>query len=150
MATPGTHSAYLIRCGSTVFYKAVAGKRGDNASQDMWVYAGQELIGAGAKVSKGLFVRVVKARPDGLTLDNGQTLDRETASACLRLSHCITIAASQGLTLPGRVRIVESESPFLAANTSTWPPAGVRRPASWRSVRNAVRRRGSISISDTP
>ena len=57
-----------------VLYKAPAAKRGENSAQDMWVYPGQTLIGAGGKVRKGVFVKVKSADDRGLVLETGLKL----------------------------------------------------------------------------
>jgi hypothetical protein len=94
-----------------VFYRAPGGKRGENLAQHMWLYAGQELIGAGGRVRKGLFVTVMSVDEDRVILDDGTTLTREQALASLRLAHAITYASCQGLTLRGRVRLGETAHP---------------------------------------
>jgi hypothetical protein len=93
-----------------VFYKAPPGKRGENSAQDMWVYPGQLLIGAGGAVKKGVFVTVESVGPEGLVLRNGNTLTKAAAMKALRLAHALTVASCQGLTLQGRVRVIPHES----------------------------------------
>ena len=102
------------KTADAVYYRVRAGKRGENNPQHFWAYPGQVLVGAGGKVRRGVFVTVLAATEEGLVVDNGgpQTLDRETACSCLRLSHSLTYAAVQGLTLQGRVRL-ETDSPEL-------------------------------------
>jgi AAA domain len=95
-----------------VLYKAKAGKKGENAAQHMFVYPGQRLIGAGGRVRKGVFVTVKSATLDELVLEDETVLTSEMASRCLRLSHCITIASAQGLTLLGRVRVETNHPTF--------------------------------------
>ena len=97
-----------------VLYRAKAGRRGENQSQNMFVYPGQTLIGAGGKVRKGLFCTVLAATEEHLTLDDGQVLTAACASKCLRLAHAITYAACQGLTLQGRVRLDETSHPAFS------------------------------------
>ena len=96
---------------SAIFYRATRTKRGENLPQNMWIFPGQELVGAGGRVRKGLFVTVMAATTEGLVLDDGTTLSAKEAVECLRLSHCITHAACQGLTLKGRVRLAETSHP---------------------------------------
>ena len=93
-----------------VFYKAPPAKRGENSAQDMWVYPGQTLVGAGGAVRKGIFVTVWSVDETGLVLLDGQRLTKAAAVKCLRLAHAITIAGCQGLTLAGRVRVIPHES----------------------------------------
>jgi hypothetical protein len=52
-----------------VFYKAPPAKRGENSAQDMWVYPGQTLVGAGGAVRKGIFVHVSSVSQEWLVLD---------------------------------------------------------------------------------
>ncbi len=94
-----------------VQYRVAKRKREDNQPQNMWVYPGQELIGAGGRVKKGLFCKVVACTEESLTLDNGTVLTAQQAVECLRLAHAVTYAACQGLTLHGRVRLAETEHP---------------------------------------
>ena len=89
-----------------VFYKAPPGKRGENSAQDMWVYEGQTLVGAGGAVRKGIFVTVWNVTETGLVLLNGMRLSKAAALRSLRLAHSLTIAGCQGLSLPGRVRVI--------------------------------------------
>ena len=99
---------------TAVLYRATRTRRGENQPQNMWVYPGQELVGAGGRVRKGLFVTVMAATPDELILDDGATLGAKEAVECLRLSHSITYAACQGLTLKGRVRLAETTHPAFS------------------------------------
>ena len=94
-----------------ILYKAARGRIGENQPQHMWVYAGQELVGAGGKVRKGLFVEVMAVTEEQIVLDDGTVLSAADASKCLRLSHALTYAACQGLTLEGRVRLAETTHP---------------------------------------
>ena len=94
-----------------ILYKAARGRIGENQPQHMWVYAGQELVGAGGKVRKGLFVEVMTVTEEQMVLDDGTVLSAADASKCLRLSHALTYAACQGLTLGGRVRLAETTHP---------------------------------------
>ena len=56
---------------------------------------------------KGVFVTVNHIDENTITLDNGLTLSYDQCD-CLRLSHSITYAACQGLTLQGGVRLCET------------------------------------------
>jgi hypothetical protein len=92
--------------------KAPHEKQADNACQDMHVWPGLRLIGAGGRVHKGLFVCVTACDSETVSLDNGLVLEHEAVQKCLRLSHSITFASSQGLTLHGRVRLECSNRHF--------------------------------------
>jgi hypothetical protein len=81
----------------------------------MWLWPGQELIGAGGRCKKGIFFAVAACTPEKLTvLGNGETLTMapETAIRSLRLTHCLTYASCQGLSLDG-VRLLETSSPHF-------------------------------------
>ena len=69
-----------------------------NRAQNMLVWPGLRLIGGGGKIPKGVFVAVTEVEPQ-LRLKQ-QELLRAT-----RLSHAVTYASCQGLTLQGRVRL---------------------------------------------
>jgi hypothetical protein len=80
--------------------------------QTMWVWPGQDLIGAGGRAKKGILYKVASLTPDKITVEgNGETLTmtHETAVKCLRLTHCLTYASCQGLSLDG-VRLLETDS----------------------------------------
>ena len=89
-----------------VFYKAPAAKKGENSAQDMWVYEGQTLVGAGGAVRKGIFVTVWNVTETGLVLLDGLRLSKAAVLRSLRLAHSLTIAGCQGLSLPGRARVI--------------------------------------------
>ena len=89
--------------------------RGDNAPQSMWLWPGQELIGAGGQCKKGIFFAVSAVTPKKLTVvGNGETmtLSAEKAVKSLRLTHCLTYASCQGLSLAG-VRLLQTDSPYF-------------------------------------
>ena len=97
-----------------VYYNAQPVK-GDNAPQSFWCWPGLELIGAGGRCKKGLFLRVVSCSAERITLegDGGTlTLTPEVAMRCLRLTHCLTYASCQGLSLAG-VRLLNTDSPHF-------------------------------------
>jgi hypothetical protein len=71
----------------------------------MFIWKELRLIGCGGKVPRGIFVTVAEIGDFELTLSNETKVKYEQLHACLRLSHCITYASSQGLTLQGRVRL---------------------------------------------
>ena len=65
----------------------------------------REAVGVG-EVPNGAFVHVVGV---GETIElKDASLSHAEAKKCLRLSHAITIDASQSKTLPGKVRVLES------------------------------------------
>ena len=100
-----------------VLIKAVESKPGDlNVPQDMWCFPGQQLIGCcrgRAEVANGCFYTVEFVDASHLTLEGDIKLSHSMASRCLRLTHALTMASCQGLTLPGRMRIVETANPHF-------------------------------------
>jgi hypothetical protein len=95
-----------------VFFEAQSAK-GDNAAQSFWCWPGLEMIGAGGKVKKGLFVTVQECSGERLVVTGGgltTTLSAEAAIRCLRLSYCLTYASCQ---LAG-VRLLETDSPHFS------------------------------------
>jgi hypothetical protein len=86
----------------------------NNKPQNMWIWKGQRLIGAGNNVPKGCFVTVESVDEDKVVLDTGLVLTHQHCSTSLRLCHALTFASSQGLTLRGRVRL-ESKSGHLTS-----------------------------------
>jgi len=64
----------------------------NNRPQNMWVWPGQRLVGAGHKVPKGCFVLVQSADEDKVVLDTGLILSHQHCSTSLRLSHALTFA----------------------------------------------------------
>ena len=48
-----------------------------------------------------------------MTLSNGAALGREQVCKCTRLAHCLCYASVQGLTLPGVVRLEDTDSPLF-------------------------------------
>ena len=95
-----------LKPDGAVFYKAPAAKKGENSAQDMWVYEGQTLVGAGGAVRKGIFVTVLNVTETGLVLLDGLRLSKAAVLRSLRLPHSLTIAGCQGLSLAGRVRVI--------------------------------------------
>ena len=74
-----------------------------NSPQSMRVWPGLRLIGAGEKISKGVFVAVAEVEPDGVRLD--MRLKNQELLRATRPSHAVTYASCQGLTLHNRVRL---------------------------------------------
>ena len=79
-----------------------------NAPQTMRVWPGLRLVGAGGKVAKGTFVRVAEADAERVTLDGGQQFAHAELLRHTRLCHAITYASCQGLTLCGRVWLLDA------------------------------------------
>jgi hypothetical protein len=88
-----------------VFIRGPTQKTCENSAQDMFLWKGLRLIGCGGKVPRGVFVTVAEISDFEVTLSNETKVKHEQLHLCLRLSHCITYASSQGLTLQGRVRL---------------------------------------------
>ena len=76
-----------------------------NRAQNMLVWPGLRLIGGGGKTPKGVFVAVTEVEPEHVRLDNGLRLKQQELLRATRLSHAVTYASCQGLTLQGRVRL---------------------------------------------
>ena len=76
-----------------------------NSPQNMWVWPGVRMLGAGGRCLKGVFYEIETCDEEGVTLTSGDRLNHDEAVKCLRLSHAITYASSQGLTLGGIVRL---------------------------------------------
>ena len=83
-----------------------------NKPQDFWCYPGQQLIGCARQgpVKNGCFYTVAAVGEEKLELEGGLVMTLAQAGRCLRLTHALTQASCQGLTLRGRVRIVETSS----------------------------------------
>ena len=88
--------------GGAIFLKApligkVTGQ--GNAPQNMWIWKGLRVLGAGGKCLKGVFYEIKSCDAESVTLTTEQKLSHDEAVKCLRLSYAITFASSQGLTL---------------------------------------------------
>ena len=79
----------------------------------MRVWPGLRLVGAGAKVAKGLFVEVREAG-ERFLLDDGQSFSPAELLRYTRLCHAITYASYQGLTLRGRVWLCDADNPHFS------------------------------------
>jgi len=77
----------------------------NNHPQNMWIWPGQRLVGAGNKVPKGCFVVVQSVDEQNVTLDTSLIMTHQHCSTSLRLAHALTFASCQGLTLQNRVRL---------------------------------------------
>jgi hypothetical protein len=89
----------------SVFLKAPKETRGGNQPQDMILWKGLQLIGAGHRCLKGLFYEVEEVNEKIVQLTSGLVLTHEQAVQSLRLCYALTYASCQGLTLPGVVRL---------------------------------------------
>ena len=76
--------------------------------EPFWTWASQQLVGAGGLCRKGIFYTVSEI-DEHIVLESGERLTREAAGKSLRLCHALTYASVQGLTLPGTVRLLETE-----------------------------------------
>ena len=81
-----------------------------NTPQNMWIWKGLRVLGAGGKCLKGVFYEVKSCDAENVTLTTEQKLSHDEAIRCLRLSYAITYASSQGLTLPGIVRLDDTDN----------------------------------------
>ena len=79
-----------------------------NAPQNMWVWAGLRMLGAGGKCLKGVFYEIESYENEIVTLVSGEKMSHDECVKCLRLSYAITYASSQGLTLNGLVRLEDT------------------------------------------
>jgi hypothetical protein len=100
------------RPNDAVFLQAPPATRSGNQAQDMWIWVGLTLIGAGGHTKKGLFY-TIEAIDENVIFACGIGLSFEQTVKHCRLSSAITFAAVQGLTLPGVVRL-ECESPHFS------------------------------------
>ena len=95
-----------------ILLKAPKETRGGNQPQDMLLWKGLQLIGAGHRCLKGLFYEVEDVGEETVTLTGGLVLTHEQAISSLRLCYALTYASCQGLTLPGVVRL-DTQSPHF-------------------------------------
>jgi hypothetical protein len=94
--------AVLIRCQPSKL---------PNRPQNMWVWPGLTLIGAGGKTKRGLWYTVRSVTETHVNFD-GLTLTREDTVQWTRLAFALVFASVQGLTLQGHVRL-ETNSPMF-------------------------------------
>jgi hypothetical protein len=92
-----------------IFIRAPIPTRAGNNPQSMWLWIGQQLVGAGGKCLKGLWYNVENLTEDAVELIGGLKLTHQDAVRSLRLPHALTYASCQALTLKGVVRL-ETES----------------------------------------
>ena len=84
-----------------------------NMPQTMRVWPGLKLIGAGGRVTKGIYVHVAEVSPEKIVLDGGDSFTHAALLKHTRLCHAITYASCQGLTLEGRVFLCDTENPHF-------------------------------------
>ena len=92
-----------------IFIRAPVPTKAGNNPQSMWLWSGQQLVGAGGKVLEGLFYTVENLTEDSVELIGGLKLTHQDAVRSLRLPYALTYASCQALTLKGVVRL-ETES----------------------------------------
>ena len=85
-----------------------AGAPTTNSPQSMRVWPGLKLVGAGGKVPRGVFVTVKEVDGERVHLDGGQQFSHAELLRQTRLCHAITYASCQGLTLCGRVWLMDT------------------------------------------
>ena len=83
-----------------------------NRAQNMILWPGIQLIGAGHRCLKGVFYEVEEVDDVFVKLTNGTKLTHEQTLQSLRLSYALTYASCQGLTLPGVVRLDTQSTHF--------------------------------------
>ena len=98
------------RPSDAVFIRAPKVIAQGNAPQNMWIWKGLRLIGAGGKCLKGVFFEVESCDNETVCLTSGQSLSHDEAVKCLRLSSAICYASAQGLTLQGIVRLEDTSN----------------------------------------
>ena len=94
-------------------YRPASGDVAGNRPQSMWLWPGITLVGAGGSCPKGILVEVTSLIDEEVFLSNGAKLGREQVCKCTRLAHCLCYASVQGLTLPGVVRLEDTDSPLF-------------------------------------
>ena len=106
----------LARKSGKIYLKAPVTRQA-NAPQDFWIYAGQRLIacmdGKEGKLYNGGQYTVLEATYEKVRLkdDRGDefTIKTEVAVKQLRMTHALTYACIEGLTLPGRIRLCDAD-----------------------------------------
>ena len=100
-----------------VLFKAPETARGD-APEDKYLWPGQQVVGAGGRAKKGLFYKIKAVSAEEVVLVGAEgelRLSADAAVKAIRPAWALTYAACQGLTLPGRVRLIETDSPHFSA-----------------------------------
>ena len=99
---------------TAVFFKytpaqpAQTPQRATNTPQDMRIWPGLRLVGAGGKICKGTFVTVKSCSDEVVELEDGNRLAKEDLFKYTRLPHALTYASCQGLTLPGHLVLCDT------------------------------------------
>ena len=100
-----------------VLFEAPETARGD-APEDKYLWPGQQVVGAGGRAKKGLFYKIKAVSAEEVVLVGAEgelRLSADAAVKAIRPAWALTYAACQGLTLPGRVRLIETDSPHFSA-----------------------------------
>ena len=102
----------LDRHADAVLVKAVQ-QLGPNEAQDMLLWPGILVMGCmkTGPVQNGVFYEVEAVDDESVSLVDGPTLTHFMAARNLRLTYALTYASCQGLTLDGRVRLWDTQSP---------------------------------------
>ena len=103
----------LAPAGAVTIEYSGTGPTTTNMPQTMRVWPGLKLIGAGGRVTKGIYVHVAEVGPEKIVLDGGDSFTHAALLKHTRLCHAITYASCQGLTLEGRVFLCDTESPHF-------------------------------------
>ena len=94
-------------------HRPASGDLTGNQPQSMWLWQGITLVGAGGPCPKGILVEVTGRTEEEVRLSHGAALRREQVCKCTRLAHCLCYASVQGLTLPGVVRLEDTDAPLF-------------------------------------
>ena len=103
-----------------IFIRAPIPTRAGNNPQNIWIWKGLQLIGAGGKVFKGLWYYVEKLTEDTVELVGGLKLPHQDAVRSLRLPYALTYASCQALTLKGVVRLETDSTNMTLRNSIRW------------------------------
>ena len=74
------------------------------------------MVGVSGRVRNGVFYVVESVDETGVVLVGGITVPAEAVAKQLRLTHALTLAGCQGLTLRGRVRVLTDSPHFSLRN----------------------------------
>jgi hypothetical protein len=78
--------------------------------QSMWLWPGMKLLGAGGRCLKNCTYTVLEVTETEVTLEEEvASLRKDTVLKCLRPSFALNYAGCQGLTLRGRLRLLETD-----------------------------------------
>ena len=108
------YNVFEARAHPEAVYVRAPPSKEDNQPQSFLCWVGQELIGAGGRCKKGTFFEVVSVGAKLVLQGNGESvsLPIETAAKFVRLSHALTYASVQGLSLAG-VRLLDTTNPHF-------------------------------------